>query len=87
MPILLLTTSLSLFQHPLNTLTHLHPYREQRTNILFKEGFSFEKLGIGGLDAEFSDIFRRAFASRVFPKGVMAKLGMKHVKGMHAVFL
>lgn len=35
---------------------------------LFKhKEFNFEKLGIGGLDAQFDQIFRRAFASRVFP--------------------
>ena len=32
---------------------------------LFKaKEFSFEKLGIGGLDTQFEDIFRRAFSSR-----------------------
>ena len=39
-------------------------------------------MGIGGLDKEFSDIFRRAFASRIFPASVIKKLGVKHVKGM-----
>lgn len=38
-------------------------------------------MGIGGLDTEFSDIFRRAFASRVFPPGLVDKLGIQHVKG------
>ena len=39
---------------------------------MFKQKeFNFEKLGIGGLDAQFADIFRRAFASRVFPPSVM----------------
>uniref|UniRef100_A0A0D3B8H3 Vesicle-fusing ATPase n=1 Tax=Brassica oleracea var. oleracea TaxID=109376 RepID=A0A0D3B8H3_BRAOL len=38
--------------------------------------------GIGGLGAEFADIFRRAFASRVFPPHVTSRLGIKHVKGM-----
>src|SRR4051812_41330875 len=28
--------------------------------------FKFEDMGIGGLDKEFSTIFRRAFASRIF---------------------
>ena len=40
------------------------------------------QVGIGGLDAEFSSIFRRAFASRIFPASVVKKLGVKHVKGM-----
>lgn len=39
-------------------------------------------MGIGGLDTEFSEIFRRAFASRVFPPGLVEKLGIQHVKGM-----
>jgi MoxR-like ATPase len=39
-------------------------------------------MGIGGLDKEISDIFRRAFASRVFPHQVIAKLGIKHVRGL-----
>ena len=38
-------------------------------------------MGIGGLDSEFSTIFRRAFASRVFPPGLVEKLGIQHVKG------
>lgn len=32
-------------------------------------------MGIGGLDAEFNAIFRRAFASRVFPPEVVNQLG------------
>jgi hypothetical protein len=39
-------------------------------------------MGIGGLDSEFASIFRRAFASRVFPPGVVEKLGIQHVKGL-----
>jgi hypothetical protein len=37
--------------------------------------FDFNKLGIGGLDKEFNAIFRRAFASRVFPPEVVEMLG------------
>uniref|UniRef100_A0A0B7A2J4 Vesicle-fusing ATPase n=1 Tax=Arion vulgaris TaxID=1028688 RepID=A0A0B7A2J4_9EUPU len=44
--------------------------------------WDFTKLGIGGLDDEFSGIFRRAFASRVFPTEVIEQLGMKHVRGI-----
>ena len=33
-------------------------------------------------DKEFADIFRRAFASRVFPPEVLRKMGIKHVRGM-----
>ena len=49
---------------------------------LFRHDFNFETLGIGGLDKEFSAIFRRAFASRVFPSSVVKKLGIQHVKGV-----
>ncbi|CAG9465335.1 unnamed protein product [Pedinophyceae sp. YPF-701] len=51
--------------------------------LLRGEGFAnLERLGIGGLDEQFSMIFRRTFASRVFPPDVMEKMGIKHVKGM-----
>merc|ERR1719502_2275753 len=54
----------------------------QSRKTIFKQDFSFSEMGIGGLDKEFSDIFRRAFASRIFPAQVVKKLGVKHVKGM-----
>ncbi len=53
----------------------------RKTNRIFDSGFNFEKLGIGGLDKEFSTIFRRAFASRLYP-GLMREFGMNHVRGM-----
>ncbi len=53
-----------------------------RETELFKIEFNFEKLGIGGLDAESSTIFRRAFNSRRYPPAVIRKYGIKHVKGM-----
>jgi vesicle-fusing ATPase len=53
------------------------------TTQLFKQKqINFEQLGIGGLDKQFEAIFRRAFASRVFPPSILHKLGIKHVKGM-----
>ncbi|KAK1794202.1 hypothetical protein P4O66_011098 [Electrophorus voltai] len=36
--------------------------------------WNFERMGIGGLDKEFSDIFRRAFASRVFPPDIVEQM-------------
>jgi vesicle-fusing ATPase len=42
----------------------------------------FNHRGIGGLDNEFSQIFRRAFASRIFPPGLVDKLGIQHVRGI-----
>ncbi|GIY93511.1 vesicle-fusing ATPase 1 [Caerostris extrusa] len=44
--------------------------------------WDFQKMGIGGLDAEFNAIFRRAFASRVFPPEFVQQLGLKHVRGI-----
>ncbi|KAH8830308.1 vesicular-fusion protein SEC18 [Flagelloscypha sp. PMI_526] len=51
-------------------------------NAILQSNFKFEDMGIGGLDTEFSEIFRRAFASRVFPPGLVEKLGINHVKGI-----
>ncbi|KAF7332361.1 hypothetical protein MKEN_00117800 [Mycena kentingensis (nom. inval.)] len=51
-------------------------------NAILSPNFKFEDMGIGGLDNEFSDIFRRAFASRVFPHALVEKLGIDHVKGL-----
>lgn len=50
-------------------------------NAILAPNFKFEDMGIGGLDTEFSSIFRRAFASRVFPPALVEKLGIQHVKG------
>ena len=49
---------------------------------IFLSDFDFQKLGIGGLDSEFNQIFRRAFASRIFPPHVVKQLGILHVRGM-----
>ena len=50
---------------------------------LFKDkGLNFEKLGIGGLDTQFVEIFRRAFQSRLVPQSLAERLGVPHVKGM-----
>ncbi|KAM8836687.1 vesicle-fusing ATPase-like isoform 2-T4 [Spinachia spinachia] len=55
--------------------------RESRQSIISPD-WNFERMGIGGLDKEFSDIFRRAFASRVFPPDIVEQMGGKHVKGI-----
>ncbi|XP_061563633.1 vesicle-fusing ATPase-like isoform X3 [Cololabis saira] len=55
--------------------------RDARQSIISPD-WNFEKMGIGGLDREFSDIFRRAFASRVFPPDIVEQMGCKHVKGI-----
>ncbi len=47
----------------------------------FKSNFNFEEMGIGGLDEQFTTMFRKAFATRMFP-GIVSKMGMNHVRGM-----
>lgn len=42
---------------------------------LINPDWDFQQMGIGGLDKEFNDIFRRAFASRVFPPEFIEQLG------------
>ncbi|KAJ5239711.1 hypothetical protein N7468_004330 [Penicillium chermesinum] len=56
--------------------------RRPAANSIIQPGFKFADMGIGGLDSEFSTIFRRAFASRIFPPGLVEKLGIQHVRGM-----
>ena len=49
---------------------------------IFSANFSMESLGIGGLDIQLTNLFRRAFASRRLPQSIMEKFGIKHVKGI-----
>ena len=49
---------------------------------IFRSDFKFDDMGIGGLDNELSNIFRRAFASRRFPAEILEKYGIKHIKGV-----
>jgi vesicle-fusing ATPase len=53
-----------------------------KAHSLFRPDFKFEDMGVGGLDKEIYDIFRRAFASRRFPPSVLAKYGITHIKGL-----
>ena len=72
-----------IFDVPPNSGLKLAGQHQSVAPQLFKhKEFNFEKLGIGGLDAQFEQIFRRAFASRVFPPSVVEKLGIHHVKGV-----
>ena len=43
---------------------------------LISPDWDFSKMGIGGLHQEFTDIFRRAFASRVFPPHIVKQMGV-----------
>lgn len=53
-----------------------------KSNNILKSGASFQKMGIGGLDIQLGKMFRRAFASRIYPQEIIKKLGVKHIKGI-----
>lgn len=55
---------------------------KQVRQSIINPDWDFQKMGIGGLEKEFNAIFRRAFASRVFPAEIVEQLGCKHVKGI-----
>ncbi|KAG9510328.1 Vesicle-fusing ATPase 2, partial [Fragariocoptes setiger] len=51
------------------------------TQIL-NPNFDYESLGIGGLSEEFGAVFRRAFASRLFPPNIAKLYHLRYVRGM-----
>ena len=53
--------------------------RKQSFQSVINPDWDFTKMGIGGLDKEFNAIFRRAFASRVFPPELTQQLGMYRI--------
>ena len=75
-------TQINFFKDPKTTIQLKASSRRPAANSIVAPDFKFENMGIGGLDAEFSTIFRRAFASRIFPPGLVEKLGIQHVKGI-----
>ncbi|KAJ9149922.1 Vesicular-fusion protein sec18 [Pleurostoma richardsiae] len=79
--ILLPQTTVNFFKDPQSPI-NLTGSRMQRSDPIFRPDFKYEDMGIGGLDEEFATIFRRAFASRVFPQEVVNQLGIMHVKGL-----
>ncbi|KAF4521414.1 hypothetical protein B566_EDAN010571 [Ephemera danica] len=52
---------------------------KQPRQSIINPDWDFQKMGIGGLDKEFNAIFRRAFASRVFPPEIVEQLGKQTV--------
>jgi len=80
----MLTTvaEVTLCKSPSSNMKLVNLPKSKSNSNMFRPDFSFSKMGIGGLDTEIGNIFRRAFASRVYPSSVMAKLGVPHVKGM-----
>lgn len=49
---------------------------------IFKPDFNFSELGVGGLDTQLYDIFRRAFSSRRLPDSLLKAYGISHIKGL-----
>lgn len=75
-------TLMNFFKDPRSGINLKASSRRPAANAILQANFKFEDMGIGGLDKEFSSIFRRAFASRIFPPGLIEKLGIQHVKGI-----
>jgi len=50
-------------------------------NLFSDTAFDGSQMGIGGLDKEVAELFRRVFASRLCPVHVMKQMGVKHIKG------
>jgi len=82
MGIVMAQTQLNFFEAPGSALKIKSSSKRARPNAILQPNFKFEDMGIGGLDTEFSAIFRRAFASRIFPPDLVEKLGIQHVKGI-----
>lgn len=72
--VVLFATWLYFSSVPTSSLSGKAKIRDSRQSIISPD-WNFEKMGIGGLDKEFSDIFRRAFASRVFPPDIVEQMG------------
>jgi vesicle-fusing ATPase len=80
--VLMQQTSIDFVKDPESPIRIKDSNRLAKAKPLIRPDFKFEDLGIGGLDSEFSAIFRRAFASRIFPPAIIEKLGIQHVKGI-----
>ncbi|GAA5990739.1 hypothetical protein JCM10908_003214 [Rhodotorula pacifica] len=75
-------TEVNFVKDPASAIKIKSSAKKAPPNAILAPNFKFEDMGIGGLDTEFSAIFRRAFASRIFPPGLVEKLGIQHVKGI-----
>ncbi|CAL1700365.1 unnamed protein product [Somion occarium] len=82
MGILMEGTDVNFLKAPDSAIKIKSSAKKAPSNAILAPNFKFEDMGIGGLDSEFATIFRRAFASRVFPPALVDKLGIQHVKGI-----
>ncbi|KAK1223314.1 transport between ER and Golgi ATPase protein [Marasmius sp. AFHP31] len=80
--VIMAKTDVAFMKSPDSAIKLKSSAKKAPANAIIAPNFKFEDMGIGGLDNEFSEIFRRAFASRVFPPGLVEKLGIQHVKGL-----
>ncbi|KAH3763968.1 vesicular-fusion protein sec18 [Pelomyxa schiedti] len=76
------TTTIELKKAPNSTLKLSGALSGGGTLELIRPDLNAQALGIGGLDNEFNDIFRRAFVTRLFNPSFIERLGIKHVKGI-----
>ncbi len=53
-----------------------------QNNVDINMFYKLQQLGIGGLNKEFEVMFRRAFLSRIYPKNVINKFGIRNCKGI-----
>uniref|UniRef100_A0A7E4V1Q7 Vesicle-fusing ATPase n=1 Tax=Panagrellus redivivus TaxID=6233 RepID=A0A7E4V1Q7_PANRE len=58
------------------------PSRDSAPRSIISSDWDFQRMGVGGLDEQFDKIFRRAFASRIFPLELTEQLNLKHVRGI-----
>ncbi len=75
-------TAINYFKDAKSPINLKGSMRRPAANSIVRPDFKFEDMGIGGLDKEFSDIFRRAFASRIIPPAFAEKIGVQHVRGI-----
>ncbi|CAK7203717.1 transport between ER and Golgi ATPase protein [Sporothrix eucalyptigena] len=75
-------TSISFYKNAGSPIRLSGLTKRTAANSILAPNFKFEDMGIGGLDNEFSTVFRRAFASRMIPPNIIEKLGIPHVKGI-----
>ena len=75
-------TEIKFIKAPQHPLVLENSNQNQAQDMFAMQELSFSSMGIGGLDGQFGQIFRRAFASRLFPPDYMKKLGLTHVKGI-----
>lgn len=80
--ILVGSTNMNFFKDAKSGINLKASKRRPAANAILQPTFKFEDMGIGGLDKEFSAIFRRAFQSRIFPPGLIQNMGIQHVKGI-----